>query len=110
MIRSGTFNADEHKKDYESRKNFKLKADLIKHHFKKIQVSDAILVVNEKKHGYDGYIGGNVLMEMALAFHLKKPIYILNPVSETLPHYSEVMGMLPVFLGGNIHQLIDKRS
>ena len=46
---------------------YKKKCWYIKEHFKKIVKSDAIVVVNFEKKGYYGYIGGNVLMEMALA-------------------------------------------
>jgi hypothetical protein len=48
----------------------------MKGHFKKVLDSDAILVTNFEKNGVEGYIGGNVLMEITLAFHYKKPIFI----------------------------------
>ncbi len=76
--------------------NPKLKGQLIMNHFKTIAKSDAILVVNETKHGQLGYIGANVLMEMAVAFYLKKPIFLLHPFSPTSPFVDEIRGMQPV--------------
>jgi diphthamide synthase subunit DPH2 len=49
-----------------------------------------------------GYIGSNVLMEMGLAFYLKKPIFILNPVSDDMPVYEEVIGMGSVIIDGDL--------
>jgi hypothetical protein len=77
----------------------------MKGHFKKVLEGDAILVLNYRKNGIDGYIGGNVLMEMALAFHYKKPIFVLHQVTAALPLYEEVMGMRPRFLGGELTNL-----
>jgi len=78
------------------------KAVAINDHFGKVEWSDAILVVNHNKRGVEGYIGGNTLMEMALAFYLKKPIYMLNEVSSELLYKQEVMGMKPIILNGDI--------
>ena len=66
----------------------------------------APLVLNFAKNGVDGYIGGNVLMEMGLAFHYKKPIYILNPVSPKLGFLEEVLGLQPVFLNGKLEKIV----
>lgn len=78
------------------------KAEAIMTHFKKIEKSDAILVINNRKNGIEGYIGGNVLMEMGIAFYLGKKIYILNPISKQQPFHEEIEGMFPVFLHGDI--------
>lgn len=56
------------------------KYDFIREHFKNIESSDAILVVNPTKHGIPGYIGGNTFLEMGLAFYLGKPIYLLKAI------------------------------
>ena len=71
------------------------KARAIREHFEKIEKSDAILVVNCDKNDVPGYIGGNTLMEMGLAFHLGKSIYILNPIPE-MSYKEELIGMKPV--------------
>ena len=48
----------------------------IKENFDNIASSDAILVINNEKNGILGYIGPNVLMEIGLAFHLNKKIFV----------------------------------
>lgn len=82
-----------------------LKEGGIRDHFDKIDWSEAVVVVNPEKRGIAGYIGGNTLMEIGLAFYLRKPIYILNPVSSELSHKQEILGMKPVFLDGDIGNL-----
>lgn len=53
----------------------------------------------------DGYIGGAVLMEMAIAFYLKKPIYILNPIDESSKYKEELYGMFPKIINGNLSKI-----
>lgn len=67
--------------------------------------ADAILVLNYEKHGVQNYIGGNVLMEMALAFYLKKPIYILNEIPEQSNFLEEIIGLNPIVLRGDLKKL-----
>jgi len=85
---------------------YEWKAELIRGHFEEIAKSDAILVMNYEKHGKANYIGPNVLMEMAVAFYLHKPIYVLNGQPEDSPLIDEILGLQPVFLEGNIEQLV----
>ena len=105
MKKRGDFNVDHYKTWYKNPKDYAKKAKLMRKHFKKVLECDAILVLNYEKKGAQGYIGGNTLMEMALAFHYKKPIYILNPVFETSPLYEEILGMGPIFLNGDIKKI-----
>jgi len=81
------------------------KADLMRTHFKEIETSDAILVMNYEKNGKPNYIGANVLLEMAIAFYLHKPIYVLNDVPDYSPLIDEILGMQPVFLQGNLKEI-----
>jgi hypothetical protein len=62
--------------------------------------------VNDAKHGVAGYIGPNVLMEMALAFYQRKPIYILNGLPDDSPFEEELKGMMPVILKGDLAQIL----
>lgn len=87
---------------------YKRKTYLINNHNQKIVKSDAILVINLDKKGIKGYIGGNVLMEMALAFHLKKPIFVLNSISENHPFKEEIFALDSIFLDGNLNNLPQK--
>ena len=63
------------------------------------------MVVNYEKNGIDGYIGGNTLIEMAIAYHYKKPIYILNSISDKLGFKEEVLGLHPIFLNGEAEKI-----
>ena len=90
---------------YENPEDFRLKGDYMRDHFNKIVTGDILLVVNDEKHGVPGYIGPNVLMEMGLAFHLHKPIYVLNAVSKDMPTYEEVFGMGSVILEGDLTKI-----
>lgn len=78
------------------------KTKLMSDHFEEIAKGDAILVVNNEKHGKHNYIGGNVLMEMTIAFYLKKPILILNDLPSESAYMEELIGMNPVILHGDI--------
>lgn len=110
MKRTGNWRGTDYKRWYQDPKLFREKAKLMKRHFDAIAKGDAILVVNLKKKGIEGYIGGNVLMEMGLAFYLKKTIFLLNPVSKNSPFYEEVMGMMPKVLGGEFSKLMSLRA
>lgn len=94
---------------YEIRKNgssdtawiWDRKEQAIRIHFEKIEWSDAILVLNYEKNGIPGYIGGNTLIEMGLAFHLRKPIYLLGVVPN-LSYQEEILAMHPIQIGGDL--------
>lgn len=82
-----------------------LKESAINDHYEKIDWCDAILVINHEKRGIKGYIGGNTLIEIGVAFYLKKKIYIQNPVSSELSYKQEIMGMKPVMLDGDLSKI-----
>jgi hypothetical protein len=84
---------------------WKLKHGAIKDHYEKIDWADAVLIINHEKRGVAGYVGGNTLMEIGVAFYQKKPIYILNPVSSDLSYKQEIMGMKPIFLDGDLSKI-----
>lgn len=81
------------------------KAEAIQWHFEKVTWSEAILITNYDKNGIAGYIGGNTLMEMGIAFFLKKPIYLLNQIPE-VSYKEEILGMKPTVLHGDLHAII----
>lgn len=82
--------------------NNKLKA--MKLHFDKVAWADAILVLNYDKNNIKGYVGGNTLLEMGLALHLGKPIYMLNNVPE-MPYKEELLGMKPIIIEGDLSKI-----
>ncbi len=93
MKTAGNFKAEDYRTWHKDPSTYKRKTYLMRNHFNKIASSDAIFVVNDEKRGIRGYIGANVLMEMGLAFHLRKPIFVLNTVDKNMPVYEEVKAM-----------------
>jgi hypothetical protein len=81
------------------------KKEAMQGHFDEVVWSDAILVLNEDKNGIPGYIGANTLLEMGLAFHLKKPIYLWNPIPE-ISYKEELLGMWPVVLDRDLKKIV----
>lgn len=82
----------------------KIEFDFIREHFKKINASDAILVINYDKKGVKGYIGGNTFLEMGYAYGLGKTIYLLNPVPQ-MDYYTEMVALQPIILNGDLANL-----
>ena len=74
----------------------------MKKHFDKVAWSDAILVLNYDKNNIAGYMGANTFLEMGLAFHLGKKIYLFNPIPE-IPCKEELLGMKPIVINSNLH-------
>ena len=105
MKKSGDYDISHYKTWFSDAKDYHKKAAYMREHFKEVERGDICLVLNYEKHGVANYIGGNVLMEMALAFYLKKPIYILNEVPKNSPFIEEILGMEPVVLKGKIEKL-----
>lgn len=81
------------------------KTRAMRQHFAEITHADAILVVNDEKHGEPNYIGPNVLMEMAVAFALDKPIYLLNDLPTDSSFIDEIRGLEPICLHGDLHDI-----
>lgn len=105
MKESGDFEVSHYKTWFADPGDYTKKAELIHGHFDKVAAGDAILVLNFEKNGVENYIGGNVLMEMGLAFHLQKPIFIFNDAPKESSYEEEILGMLPIFLNGDISRL-----
>ena len=78
--------------------------DLIREHWRKIQRSDAILVVNEDLPGKPRHIGGNTFLEMGFAHVLELPIYMMQPPPDTT-YASEMLAMDPIVLHGDIGRI-----
>jgi hypothetical protein len=78
------------------------KSQAMRDHLDKIAQAQAILVINDDKNGFKGYIGAGVLIEMGLAFYLYKPIYLLNPPDSKLPSLVEIKALNPTVINGNL--------
>lgn len=85
--------------------DYHMKTSFIRNHFNEVAKADAILVLNNEKHGRPGYIGGNVLMEMAIAFHLNIPIFVYNPADPESSFLEEIIGMGSIFIDGDLHKI-----
>lgn len=105
MKRRGDYDVSYYKTWFGDANDYSKKARFIRGHFAEIEKSDVVLVLNYEKHGVQNYIGGNVLMEMAIAFYLNKPIYILNEAPQDSPLLEEILGMQPTILGGDLASL-----
>ena len=105
MEKANNYDWNFYKKSYLGKDESYGKGLAIKLHFKEIEKGDMLLVVNNKKHSIDGYIGPNVLMEMALAFYLDMPIYVLNPIPSNSPFIEELDAMQPIVLDGDLRKI-----
>ena len=86
-------------------KLWQLKRKAINDHFDKIKEGEAVIIANHDKRGITGYVGGNTLIEMGLAFFLNKPIYVLNPISDEISYKQEIYGMNPILLEGDLSKI-----
>lgn len=93
----------EKNRSYESYKD-KIKGNYINKHYKKIQVSDAVLILNIDKNNIKGYIGGNTLMELGFAHTKNKDIFLLNEVPD-MSYTEEIKSFQPVILNGDLSKI-----
>ena len=75
--------------------------------FQKVADSEAILVLNYPKNGIDGYVGGATLMEIGLARHFDKKIFLLHdlPSEDELRYALEIKLTRPTILQGDIRKI-----
>lgn len=92
-------------KDYEKELKYCIEKSLLKDAMKKIEKSDAVLVLNYTKNDIEGYIGAAVLMGMGVAFYLEKKIYLLNEVDKTQKYALEVNLTRPFVLEGDLSKI-----
>lgn len=88
----------------EQRVAAKIEHDFIREHFRKIEKSDAILVLNYDKKGIANYIGGNTFLEIGLAYWLGKKVYLLHPIPD-MDYRTELFAMQPIILDGDLGKI-----
>lgn len=76
----------------------------IRRHFKNIDGSDAILVVNYEKNNIANYVGGNTLLEIGHAYTQGLEIFFINPMPE-IGYKDELMGMRPIVIDGDLSKI-----
>ncbi|MFY9463398.1 MAG: hypothetical protein WAP52_04435 [Candidatus Sungiibacteriota bacterium] len=77
------------------------KEEAMRNHFNKVVWADAILVLNHDKNNIPHYIGANTFLEMGLAFHHQKKIFLFNPIPE-IGSKEEILGMRPTLINGDL--------
>jgi hypothetical protein len=84
--------------------NAKIEYDFIREHFRNIDSSDAVLILNYEKNNIPGYIGGNTFLEMGHAFGLGKKIFLASPVPE-MNYSTEMYSMQPIIIDGDLTKI-----
>ena len=84
-----------------------LETDILRKSFNQIEDVDAILVLNLPKNNVTGYVGTSTLMEMGLAYHFGKKLFLLNktPKSSEARWAHEIDVMQPVILDGDFSKI-----
>jgi hypothetical protein len=85
--------------------SYEQKGKFIHENFKKISQGDAILVINNEKNGIQGYIGTNVLMEIALAFFCKEKIFLWNPIPKDASYTEELLSFSVEVVNQNVNKI-----
>lgn len=97
-------------KDVESIETFKVdlknahKTDILRKNFQEVAKADALLTLNLDKRGIRGYVGPSALMEMGIAYHLGKKLFLWQEVPhwDEVPWGYEVRMMQPTILHGDL--------
>lgn len=84
----------------------KIDNDYIRTHFKLIQQSEGVLILNYDKDGIKNYIGANSLMEMGFAFTQNRDIFLLNPIPE-VSSTAEIKAMQPIIINGDLNKIVE---
>lgn len=106
MKDSGDYEVNHYKTWFGNAEDYYKKTALIRAHFTELESADIVLVLNYEKHGVPNYVGGNVLMEMAVGFYLGKPIYLLNEIPEDSNFLEEIIALESKPLHGKLENLL----
>lgn len=74
-------------------------------HFEKVAWGDAVLILNYNKNNIANYVGANTLLEIGLAFHLNKKIFLLNDIPE-INYKEEILGMKPIVINQDLTKIV----
>lgn len=85
------------------------KEEAMRWHFQKVEWSDAILILNYDKNNISNYVGANTLLEMGLAFHLRKKIFLLNGIPE-ISYKEEIRGMKPTVINNDLNRIYNSST
>ena len=81
--------------------------DILRKCFKLVSEAEGILFLNYEKNGIKGYIGTSSLMEMGIAYHLNKKLFLLNDIPSSKEHRwaHEVNVMAPIILNRDLKKI-----
>ncbi|MBU3913763.1 MAG: hypothetical protein KKB21_00995 [Nanoarchaeota archaeon] len=82
----------------------KWKSAMIKKQREKINVNDAILVLNFDKNGQENYIGGATFLEIFTAWDTGKKVFLYNNIPDNI-FKDELMGINPIILNGDLSKI-----
>ena len=84
-----------------------LKNDILRTHLKFAQNCEAILCLNHDKNGIKGYIGAATLMELGIAYHNHRKIFLWQdlPSCKKQRWAHEVGTMLPAVIDGDLNKI-----
>lgn len=99
------FSEDDRDEDYEKTLRHCIEKNLLEDALDKVEQSDAVLIFNRAKNEIEGYIGAAVLMEMGLAFHLGKKIFLFNDVDKKQKYSIEVGLTQPIVINGDLSKI-----
>jgi len=77
------------------------KGKAMKNHFANVAKADAILVLNYEKNGIPNYVGANTFLEMGIAFHYQRKIFLLNSIPD-ISFKEEILAMKPIVIVGDL--------
>ncbi|MDA1038233.1 MAG: hypothetical protein O2877_00915 [bacterium] len=80
------------------------KEEAMRMHFQKVEWGDAVLILNFDKNAVSNYVGANTLLEMGLAFHLNKKVFLLNDVPD-MSYKEEILGMKPIIINNDLTRI-----
>lgn len=79
--------------------------DILRKFYNKIAEGDALLVCNYDKNGIKGYLGTSVLIEIGLAYYLRKKVYLLNDIEMNQGYAMELSIMEPIILNEDLSKI-----
>jgi hypothetical protein len=105
FIDNPDFTTDNHDENYAHC----IENDIIRKSFDSIAESDAILILNYPKNGTEGYVGASGLIEIGLAYYLRKKIFLLNPPPspDRAKYAHEILIMQPIILNGKLEKILE---
>ena len=81
--------------------------DIMRRNFHQVADCDAVLVLNYKRNGVEGYIGVSALLEMGVAHYLGKKIFLIQhtPDFNEARWAHEVAIMQPTIIKGDLTKI-----